>query len=187
MGKKKISERTTSDLGTDELRQHTEIKEELNEENKRRVRNVLQIPLDYYHRIGLTTEGGISFRQWEAGTRLHKDFSLTGTTPTPQPISSDIFIKSTGPKDYTPSQWEAQRRFREAMKHIGRPDSPAYILLVNVCCYGYLLKDIRTVPYYVTTNQMMGRLCEALDSLADHYGIPFYPIAPKPQKKPFAK
>lgn len=166
-------------LGTPERMNKAPTRKELTNEGKRVYRVLIQNPLDYYLR---RSKGGINYRQWEAGDKLNRDFVAGSFLPSPVPVLTEVFIPSQGrARDYSPSQYDAQERFRKAIGTLGAPSRPGVLVVLNVCCYGYFLKDI-SLPYYSDASKMF-RLCEALDDLADYYGIPYYPTPSKRDRK----
>lgn len=160
-----------ADLGTDELAAKRVTEVSLTQQNHRRRRILVQVPLDHYRHLNAMGRGGINFRQWEAGDKLYRTFERTALIPSPSPVAE---VRVPPGQDRTSSsQYDAFHSFVKAMDHLGR-HRVGTIIVLNVCCYGYELKDLR-LPYYQTSNQMMARFKESLDDLADYYGLPFYP------------
>lgn len=122
--------------------------------------NTVQIPIDYYRKKAQITNS-----QWEAGNRLFKDFSTSGQL---QSITMNPDSSGNG-KDYTDKQMEARLRWREAIDSV--PGVIGKMLVTNICCYGYMVRDIEA-RYYRRPNEAMARFREALDDLAQGYGIP---------------
>ena len=125
----------------------------------------IQVPLDYYH---FRKKPMIDLNQYEAGKKLHRDFHLSGQTPGIASTLDGI----GGRGDFTQAQMEALERWRAAMKEIS--GKIGQLMVLNVCCYGYLLKEISYL-HYRNSQQAMPRFKEALDDLVKHYGINYLP------------
>lgn len=167
-------ETEVSDLGTPERAAKAITEVSSTQENKRRRRILTQVPLDAYlhlHRIG---RGGINFRQWEAGDKLYRIFSRSSLIRAPSPMA-EVHIPPAKADRTSNSQYDALEDYLRAVDHLGR-FRIGTIIVVNVCCYGYELRDLR-LPHYQTSNQMMARMKESLDELADFFGLPHYPEA----------
>lgn len=161
-----------SDMGTEELSRqfggYFEIV--LTQDNHRQKKLLMQIPLDYYRELNVKRpNAGITPRQWEAGNKLYEEFCEAGM----HSPSVDLWNQTPvdggmrGGGGKLPKMMLFWENTLDAMKH----DKSGAGLLVAVCCYGYLLKDIRN-PWYGTSQLLMCRFREALDHLADHYGLP---------------
>lgn len=119
-----------------------------------------QVPIDYYFRRGL-----LSHDEYNAANKLYRDFVLSAQTS--RMIMNLDPIKS-GEKNFTVAQMEARERWREAIMAIH--GSIAKIIMIDVCCYGYWLKDTH-YKHYKTSQERMARFHEALEDLVMHYFV----------------
>jgi hypothetical protein len=119
-----------------------------------------QNPLDYYLK-----RKNITVHEFRAGDRLFRDFSVSGQT---QSMIADLNPVKGGLKNYTQKQMDARDRWREAMASVD--GLVGKLMVLNVCCYGYWLKDINYNPYGPA--QAMPRFKEALCCLIKHYKKP---------------
>lgn len=117
-----------------------------------------QIPIDFYYRRGLLCQD-----EYRAANKLYRDFSLSGQTPG---MAINIDPVCSGEKNFTDAQMEARERWRHAIMAIR--GNIAKIIVIDVCCYGYWLKDTH-YKHYKTSQERMARLHEALDDLVAHY------------------
>lgn len=142
------------DIGTPELQE-------------KRKRGMLMNPLDYYH----LTQKSIGERQHIAGMRLFSDFHTSGIYPSSSPTTALVCIvpRSSGDSDFSTRQLEARERMRRAINSIS--GNSQQVVALNVCCYGFYVADLQ-LKYYVSSQQRMALLKEALDSLANFYGLP---------------
>lgn len=171
-------ETMVSDLGTEELKNKTIGVVTLTKENHRRRRILVQVPIDYY-----LERRSIDRRQWEAGDKLFRTFEAGGLMPSSVPLLTKLmsggFLGGGG--SLSDSQEEARDSYRKAIEYLGATRIGT-ILLVNVCCYGFMLNQI-DVPYYESSNGRMSRLNESLTELADFYGLPRYPTSSRKKSK----
>lgn len=153
-----------ADFGTPELAARCDLRME-KAGTGRRVRNITQVPLDYY-----LNKGAITQRQYDAGEQLYADFARSGIEGN---ITSNLkpHIDSAGTPDehIMDKQARARERYHRAIKSVGGLIGQRIVR--DVCCFGYLLKDI-DVPNYKNSSQMAARFREGLDDLAEHYRLP---------------
>lgn len=127
-----------------------------------------QVPLDLYFRSKMLgkneEEAGI---RYAAGTKFYRDFYIAGLT---MKMTIDFnSIYSGESRHFLPVsdiQRDALDRWRKAYDAVS--GSIGKMMAVNVCCYGYYLKDIEH-RYYKRGADAMPRLLEVLDDLAMHY------------------
>lgn len=119
-----------------------------------------QVPIDYYFKRSLINQD-----EYNAANRLFRDFSLSGQTPG---MSSNLDPNGGGGIGFTHIQLEARERWREAVKAIH--GQIAKSIAVDVCCYGYWLKDTH-YKHYKTSQERMARFHEILDDLISHYFV----------------
>lgn len=150
----------------------------------RRRRILVQCPLDFYLQMNERDgkrKGGITYRQWEAGNKLFSDWHRAGLVPSSMPNIGKIRIPPKSPeREFSSSQEDAQDGIRKARHALGGHQNTGWILVRDVCCFGYYLREVPPMKYYKKTEHLMARLCEALDQLADFYAIP---DGAKPRKK----
>lgn len=134
--------------------------------------NTVQIALDYYLNMN---PGGINKTQHEAGDTMHKIFACTGIMIPTTPCYKTVTLGAQG-DSVTERQVMARQQYRRALAAVN--GGTAQALIENVCCYGYLLKDI-PVPGYPRPSERMARFREALNDLIRHFHVP---INPKDEK-----
>lgn len=159
----------------------------LNAQGTKRRRILVQCPLDFYfqqHCRSGKRKGGINDRQHQAGSQLFADFhTSTGTVPSSLQQLGKIRV-AFDPKrsiEKNDNQVHAMTQYNQAREFLGGPQDIGWKLALYVACYAYYLKDLPANQYYPKPEHMMGRLREALDKLADFYGIPVYKTRPGPQ------
>lgn len=116
-----------------------------------------QTPMDFYLK-----RRNITPHEYRAGERLFRDFALSGQTPG---MIYNLDPVRGGERQFTHSQMEARERWRRAIGSV--QGKVGQLMLLNVCCYGYWLKDVNYMPY--KSKQSMPRFREALEYLIDHY------------------
>jgi hypothetical protein len=119
---------------------------------------VAQIPLDVY-----MARRVISYPEYYAGNRLFKDWTASGQS---QGVTANLNPVRGSGKGMSNSQMEARDRWIKAVMAIN--GTVARKMVVDVCCYGYSLKDA-SYGHYKNVNQAMARLHEAFDDLIAHY------------------
>lgn len=130
--------------------------------------NTVQVALDYYLNMN---PGGINKTQYDAGETMHKIFATTGILIPTTPCYETVTLGAQG-DSVTERQVIARQQYRRALKAVHGHTAQA--LIENVCCYGYLLKDI-PVPGYPRPNERMARFREALNDLIRFFGLPINP------------
>lgn len=121
----------------------------------------VQVPIDYYRRRGNITE-----EQFRAANRLYRDFFLSGQIM-PLTVNLDS-VGSDCQRAFLPLgeiQRNALDSWRSAITAVD--GKIAQLLLLNVCCYGYWLKEVRHIRF--KKRYLMARFKKALDDLIDHY------------------
>lgn len=157
-----------SDFGTEELQGQYKgqmVEEKAGKHGGKRKRNTIQVPLDFYYR-----KNSINYRQYSAGVRLYQLFLRAGMIQRITPSYNVVGSRTT--KDAhqrTDRQYAALSKWREALDAIAGDNGK--VIAVNVCCYGFLLKDIN-LPYYSESYLLTPRFKEVLDDLAEFFGIP---------------
>lgn len=151
---------------TDEFKNHFKVIERSTTAGKRS-KNATQTPIDlYFHRRS------IKKRQWEAGNKFFEDATKAALITGSKTFINPDRVANGSPPSMSDAQCFALDRWRKAFHSIegelGRS------LAVNVCVYGYHLNDLKHTNYR-NSAEMMPRLREALDDLAKHYHIPYYP------------
>ena len=174
-----ITEKAPPDIGTPEFAAQcgdSLISYETSKGARRR--NIVQVPIDYYRfavKTTCPTTGKkiptITAAQHQAGERLHVHFQQSGMVPSSFPTTDLAAIGSGSSGDRVPSDRQNHHRqqLRRAIAAI-KSDS-GKVVAVNVCCYGYLLKDI-ALPYHSGAVTLMPILKESLDDLIRFFGIP---------------
>lgn len=121
---------------------------------------VSQVPLELY-----LSRHIISYSEYRAGSNLYRDFFISGQIPG---MTINLDPIRGGERNFTQAQLDARQRWREAMKAVH--GTIGQLMALNVCCYGYWLKDI---PYlhYKTSQQAMARFHEAMEDLVTHYNL----------------
>lgn len=127
-------------------------------------RIVVQVPLQYY----VNATKSITRAQFKAGHRFYCDWRAAGFEFRSSPSMDVVKIPPRADKAMSNSQQEALDSFRAACNAIQGENGR--ILAQNVCCYGFLVKDV-LLPYSQDTRYLMPRLKEALDDLAKFYGF----------------
>lgn len=151
---------------TEEFKNHFTVIERGTTEGKKS-RNLTQTPLDlYFHRKS------INKRQHEAGDMFYQDATKAALITGSKTFINPDRIANGSPPAMSDGQCFALDRWRKAFMAI--QGEAGRSLAVNVCVYGYSLHDLRHTNYR-NSAEMMPRLREALDDLAKHYHIPFYP------------
>jgi len=163
--KKKVQPAEAKDFGTPELHQR------LNTRRKNGRAIVMNsTALEYYHNM---KRGGITQRQYEAGTQLERDFYFSGLSPSMTPCLDPCHIPSgnseRGMLAKGEKQWHHYRRFQKAMDSLAIPD--AKMLAFNVCCGSFFVKELQH-PYFNAPSALLGYLRVVLDTLAEFYKIP---------------
>lgn len=160
---------------TPELHQHGMVIEEVTQQGKRRSRVLTQTPMDYYLHRGIITP-----REHEAGEMFWAHYRAAGFMRPSVPSYESIIMSSasSGGSGFlcgSEKQQYAMQRWRKA--HTSIQGEAGRVLAVNVCCWGYQLKEVLsqtgtlTFTGYTGANAMP-RLREALHDLAKHYGLP---------------
>lgn len=120
-----------------------------------------QVPIDYYFKRRILSE--IEYR---AASKLFHDFTVSGQMPG---MTLDLLPASKSSSGgFTSAQLEARERWRLGMQSIS--GTIAKMMVINVCCYGYWLKDTRYL-HYKTSTDAMARFHEALGDLTAHYDL----------------
>lgn len=119
-----------------------------------------QLPLEIYHNRGI-----INYIEYLAGNKLYRDFFISAQTPG---LTINLDPIRGGERNFTQAQLDARERWRQAMKSVS--GAIGQLMALNVCCYGYWLKEI---PYlhYKTSQQAMARFHEAMEDLIVHYKL----------------
>lgn len=174
MGRKKKEKRTPTvpqqrDYGTDRFQEMN--KGNLRQEGKHK-RLISQTPLDYYFRAKKT----ITHRQFTAGNSLYRDFRLAGLEPSLVPSTSLLEMAGGAGGNHferkmlpTERQTHHRKEYRQALASMRNPTGA--IMVVNVCVYGFFLRDFQ-INYYDNSTSMMPLFKESLDDLAEYYQIP---------------
>jgi len=156
-----------SDLGSNEVAEKTLSVVGRSVEGKKQRRILVQVPIDYYYHM---SRGGITKPQWEAGNKIYSLYERAAFRSSGTANLSGVFVqRAGGDKNRSESQYIAYEAFYEALDALGK-GSVAREIILKVCCEGFFLVDLK-VPYYKSSNQLMPRLCEALDILVGHFGI----------------
>ena len=111
-------------------------------------------------------------RQVEAGERLRRDFESAALSPSVTSAWSGLPVGRgrRAPKDLDPTerQLAARRRFNKAVTAMG---SNLADVTVRTCCFLEGLEEVeRSQGWPVRSGKVVLRI--ALDTLADHYGLP---------------
>lgn len=151
-----------ADHGTKELRSHHTILK-----TSQRSYVLSQMPLDYYY----FSKKCLSEREYRAGVRLYECYARAGIEGK---ITSayNIMGALSGSKQkdvLSEGNWKARQELRRALAASG--GSVAHFLLVNVVCHCEFLKDLM-IYGYATPASKMDRFREALQEVANFYGIP---------------
>lgn len=133
--------------------------------NNKRYFVINQIPLDYYKNM---KPGGINLTQFEAGNLLYQIFSKTGIDIPIVAVMGTTSLRAQG-DSVTEKQVVARQQYRAAIKAVKGDIGQS--MVENVCCYGFMLKDI-PVPGYSRPAERMRRFQEALNDLVKHFHIP---------------
>lgn len=131
-----------------------------------------QVPIDYYYNRKLITH-----LEYIAANKLFRDFVISGQIPG---MISNLDSIRGGYRGITQSQMEARQRWRDAIDSIH--GTIGQLMALNVCCYGYWLKDginnkgNRSKPamnylHYKTAQEAMSRFHEVLSDLIEHYDL----------------
>lgn len=121
----------------------------------------MQLPMDFYYKRRLITK-----LEYINASKLYRDFYISGQT-TKLTCNLDA-IRSDDQKAYLPAtqtQREALDNWRSAISSIH--GKIGQLMALNVCCYGYWLKDINYMPY--NQKQSLPRFREALEDLRIFY------------------
>ena len=148
------------DLGTLELRRRHRVVVE-GQGRHARARNLTGCPLDYYRSHGLLTEP-----QYDAGTRLYRDFYQAGLPPK---TTLDLATGTRVPNhSLIPRQLAAEEEYRQAVACL----APACRRIVtHVCCLEQFTCTYRKRYRGRKLHSAMSLLREGLSVLAVHYGF----------------
>ena len=118
-------------------------------------------PLDLYER-----RGTISKRQSVAGDVLYWQWAIgvCGAHPDPDELPPEVRAPF-GPRQMPVERIEALRRYREALRALGK----RLAWVQQVCCEGILAGDIPDRLTGVKQREVMTLLRHGLDRLADHW------------------
>lgn len=157
-----IEIKRTSDLGTPQMREKLialgVIHIGLTESSQRRISEVPQVPLDMYR-----SRRYITADEYNSGDRLYRDFIMSGQAPGG---TINLNAGSGSVQGFTESQLQARQRWRNGLMAVR--GKIGQLMTLNVCCYGYWLKDVSYTPYR-TSAEAMPRFREALGDLYDFY------------------
>jgi hypothetical protein len=136
------------------------------ETRDKRIRGVTTPPIDRYFQRGEITQ-----RQHRAGIRLYTHFHLAGLFPssTPTTAFATPSARTAGDPSFTEKQVEHRQLWRNALESV--VSRTGKIIVLNVCCYGFFLRDLE-LSYYKSPTQLMPPLKEALDDVANYFDIP---------------
>lgn len=119
-----------------------------------------QMPVDLYLRRNL-----ISRSEYRAANKIYRDFFISGQTPG---MTINLDPIRGGERNFTQAQLDARDSWRAAMKSIG--GAIGQLMVLNVCCYGFWLNDIKYL-HYKTSQLAMARFHEALEDLIKYYDL----------------
>lgn len=125
------------------------------------ITNTHEDPLREYRRRRL-----IDDRQVEAGLKLAGEGAIYTSSGT---IDFERVMCSAGGRNcLTERQLMALDNFLDAMEQVSGDVGKR--LLLDVCCLGYTLRALPSVPYHRRSQDAFPRFLEALDELCYHYG-----------------
>lgn len=126
-----------------------------------------QNPMDLYYNKKCLGEGEIGKWRYRAGDRFFREFYTAGITPSMTINYSRVY--SNDKKEFLPAhdkQREALDNWRLAYMSV--TGEVGKFLAVNVCCYGFYLRDL-DIANYRRGQDALPRFLEVLDDLKKHY------------------
>lgn len=126
-----------------------------------------QDPMDLYYRRRMLGDEETGYERYAAGRRLYRDFYVSGQEAM---LTIDLNrVRSPDKRVFMPSTERQRIALDEYRKAIDAVHGViGKLMVINVCCYGYFLKDIQC-RYYKNSEHALPRFQEALDDLAAFY------------------
>ena len=123
---------------------------------------VAQVPIDWYLK-----RRHISKAEYRAANRIFTDWALSGQSNGVTANLTDAQVRGVlGQwRSLSEAQQGALDRWKKAIYAIN--GKIGQLMVINVCCYGYWLKDVNYLPYREA--QAFPRFREALEDLLKHY------------------